>query len=93
MLQFNNTLPISQFVANHGIKSVDKMNLDNGKSYLLADNGISMKASAEALTALESGNHKSLCISSCVDDESDKDAFFMLHMTNTKGSVVKTFTF
>jgi hypothetical protein len=93
MLQFNNTLPISQFVANHGIKSVDKMNLDNGKSYLLADNGISMKASAEALTALESGNHKSLCVSSCNDDSNNNEAFYMLHMTNAQGSVVKTFTF
>lgn len=93
MLHFNNTLTVSQFVNANGIKSIDKMNLDNGKSYLLANNGISLKTSAEALTALESGQYQSLCVSSCIDDESDKDAFFMLHMTNTKGTVVKTFTF
>lgn len=93
MLQFNNTLPVSQFVANHGIKSIDKMTLDNGKSYLLADNGMSMKSSTEALAALESGQYKSLCVSSCIDDTDDKDAFFMLHMTNVSATVSKTFTF
>ena len=92
MLNFNKTLSIPEFVANHGITSVSEITLDNGKQYLLADNGISIKTSAVALSALHAGATQSLRISDCHDDDKNED-FFMLHVSNSLGKVTHTFTF
>ena len=92
MLNFNNTVSVPEFVANHGIKSISQMTLDNGKSYLLADNGISIKTSDAALLAMKSGATQSIRVSECTEDDS-ADSFFMLHVSNSLGKVTHTFTF
>ena len=93
MLQFNQTTPVSQFVASKGIKSIAQMNLENGKSYLKADNGITMKTSAEALSRLAMKDYANLAVSSCNDTETDAEEFFMLHVVTSQGTIAKTFTF
>ena len=92
MLNFNNTKSVSEFTNANGITSIDEMTLDNGKKYLLANNGMSLKASDTALAALKSGTTQSIRISECTEDDS-VESFFMLHVSNSLGRVTHTFTF
>lgn len=92
MLTFDNTVSVPEFIYNYGINTIFKMTLENGRFYLLSNNGISIKASEHALSVFKSGMNQYVRISKCTDDESE-ETFFMMHLTKQIGTVTDTFTF
>ena len=87
---FNNTVPVIEFAQTNGIKAIEVRQSQSGKPFMVADNGIELKCSADAADKFAARDFSSLRVSECTDEDK---SFFMLHLKKDDSTVVATVTF
>ena len=87
---FNNTVSVPEFAQTNGIKSIEVRQSQSGKPFMVADNGIELKCSADAADKFAARDFSSLRVSECTDEDK---SFFMLHLKKDDSTVVATVTF